>query len=106
MRARDEIINLLSRRHFWRLVSRGSRGLVYTAYLTSFQKEGMNNISFFSNVYTLKINSEIFLSWYPLMIVFFKIALAAGDNVSQQNVAYVLECSQSPIFTFDTHPPG
>ena len=40
------------------------------------------------------------------MIVFFKIALAAGDNVSQQNVAYVLECSQSPIFTFDTHPPG
>ena len=40
------------------------------------------------------------------MIVFFLIALAAGDNVSQQNVAYVLECSQSPIFTFDTHPPG
>ena len=39
------------------------------------------------------------------MIAFFKIALAAGDNVSQQNVAYVLECSQSPIFTCDTHQP-
>ena len=41
--ARDEITNSLLRRRFWRLASRGSRGVVYTAYLTSFQKEGMNN---------------------------------------------------------------
>ena len=41
-----------------------------------------------------------------MIVFFFLIALAAGDNISQQNVAYVLECSQSPIFTFDTHPPG
>ena len=58
--ARDEIINSLLRRRFWRLASRGSRGVVYTAYLTSFQKEGMNNISFFFHVYTLKVNSQIF----------------------------------------------
>ena len=59
--ARDEIINSLLRRRFWRLASRGSRGVVYTAYLTSFQKEGMNNISFFPRLHSQSKQSNIFI---------------------------------------------
>ena len=58
--ARDEIINSLLRRRFWRLASQGSRGVVYTAYLTSFQKEGMNNISFFSTSTLSKLTVKYF----------------------------------------------
>ena len=59
--ARDEIINSLLRRRFWRLGSRGSRGVVYTAYLTSFQKEGMNNINFFPRLHSQSKQSNIFI---------------------------------------------
>ena len=53
----------------------------------------------FARLHSQNKQSNIFILVSTNDCFFLKIALAAGDNVSHQNVAYVLECSQSPIFT-------